>query len=93
MIENNSTIFSDTIGTDETVDDLKKRIKVENAPDLNDIDAARLSLWKVDLTKPQDIKPDDLTDENVLDPLWTISEYWDEVPEKCIHIYIRIAGK
>src|SRR5438067_4541670 len=95
LIENNSTAFSIMIVANETVDDLKKRIKNENPNTLNYVDAKDLELWKVDTPDDRKIDSSGLNDENALKPTRKISNYWNEktLPENCIHVYIRIRGK
>ena len=93
MVENNSIPFSVDTSADDTVDDLKKIIKSEKPNALQSIDANQLMLWKVDKPR-QEIKTDELTDDKILDPTWSISDYWDqEPPTKRVHVFIRIAGK
>ena len=63
--------FPVTINTDETVDDLKKAIKLENAPRLDDIAAHELTLYKVSI-------PDD---DNLLQ---TLSDMMLNVGDGCV---------
>ena len=94
-IEGTSTDFSVTIDANETIDDLKELIKNKNAPDLNDINPAKLKLWKVDTPDDQEIDFSSLAPEDELKPTWSVGDYWQtKPPMKHIHVLIRVqAGK
>ena len=94
-IEGTSTDFSVTIDANETIDDLKKRIKYENAPDLNDINPAKLKLWKVEIPDDQEIDFSSLAPEDELKPTRRINRYWEATPpEEHVHVLVKPpAGK
>src|SRR5437763_1038334 len=81
MIEDDSEPFSVMVSADETVENLKKRIKSEGPPELNDFHPRDLKLWQVD--KPDDQKMDSsgLTNENALKPTQRINRYWEKQPD------------
>ena len=94
LIEYDSEPFSVEVSADETVENLKKRIKSEGPPELNDFHPRDLKLWQVD--KPDDQKMDSsgLTNENALKPTQRINRYWEKQPDiGFINVYIRILGK
>jgi len=96
LIENISADpFPIDINPNKTVGHLRKCIKNENAPDLNDINPSNLMLWKVDVSEVEEVDLTGLTDGNVLKSNLKISSYWKEKPsdEGCIQVYIRIQGK
>ena len=94
MIENDPESFSVQVSGDEIVEDLKKTIINQGLPGCNDLSPKHLKLWQVDKPDNQKIDSSGLTDENALKPTWKISDYWKgALPEKCIHIYIKILGK
>ena len=95
LVENDSMPFPVDMVPKETVGELKKRIKNEKQNDFKDVDADRLTLWKVDTPDDRKIDSSGLNDENALKPTRKISNYWNEktLPENCIHVYIRIRGK
>ena len=95
FIENiNVEAFPVDIDPNKTVGHLKKFIKNENTPDLNDINPSNLMLWKVDAPEGQKIDLSGLGDGNALKSTWSISDYWEGKPsKKQIHVYIRIRGK
>src|SRR6266480_6781642 len=93
FIENiNVEAFPVDIDPNKTVGHLKKFIKNENTPDLNDINPSNLMLWKVDAPEGQKIDLSGITDGNALEPTWKINRYWDKNPsdEGGIQVYIRI---
>ena len=87
--ENNSEPFDIYVPANETVSYLKKIIMSQGLPELNDFHSSNLKLWKVNKPR-QEINPDELTDNKILEPTWKISDYWkEEPPTKCVHVYIR----
>ena len=94
LIENDSEPFSVMVSADETVENLKKRIKSEGPPELNDFHPRDLKLWQVDKPDNQKIDSSGLTYENALKPSQLIRRYWGEEPGiGFIHVYIRILGR
>ncbi|KAF9314061.1 hypothetical protein BG003_004554 [Podila horticola] len=93
--EATSTAFSIKIPSNDTVDDLKKLIKVEKANDFSDIDANQLTLWRVSIpvvtanrNKPINLTEIDSITE--LDPTDDVSYvFTDQPPKKTIHIIVQ----
>ena len=94
LIENDSEPFSIKVSTDETVENLKKSIIMDQGPpELSDLHPRDLKLWQVDKQR-NEIKPGELENDNSLDPTWKINRYWEAKPhDERIHVYIRIQGK
>ena len=93
-IENVSGPFSVDVTADETIDDLKGRIKDKNANILQDVDATQLKLWRVEIPDDQEIDFSSLAPEDELKPTWRINRYWEATPsEGHFHVYVKIPGK
>ncbi|KAF9948535.1 hypothetical protein BGZ70_002179 [Mortierella alpina] len=90
-----SRAFSVKIQPDDTVDDLKKFIKTEQAPAFDDVTANNLTLWKVSLSIPDDeeepsIILDALSDKKKLPPTNRLSRLFVEPSlEDTIHINVQ----
>ncbi|KAF9276056.1 hypothetical protein BGZ68_010294 [Mortierella alpina] len=90
-----SRAFSVKIQPDDTVDDLKKLIKTEQAPAFDDVTANILTLWKVSLSIPDDeeetsIILDALSDKKKLPPTNRLSRLFVGPPlEDTIHIIVQ----
>ena len=94
--------FSVKIKKNETVYDLKKVIKKNKPNDFANIDADRLTLWKVDIPfdTPNDKQNTLEADPNVdistvlegdeLSPMDYIYEYFDKPTKKHIHIIVEL---
>ena len=94
-IENVSGPFSVDVTADETIDDLKGRIKDKNANILQDVDATQLKLWRVEIPDDQDIDFSSLAPEDELKPTRRINRYWEATPpEEHVHVLVKPpAGK
>ena len=91
VIENVSGPFSADVTADETIDDLKGRIKDKNANILQDVDATQLKLWRVEIPDDQEIDFSSLAPEDELKPTWDISDYWKNVPlKKHFHVLVKL---
>ena len=87
LIANESKPFSVYMPPHETVSSLKKSIISQGPQELFDFHAKDLNLWEVD---KQGINPENFTDNNMLDPTCSISDYWKKAPpKKHTHVYIR----
>ncbi|KAF9923540.1 hypothetical protein BGZ67_009769 [Mortierella alpina] len=90
-----SKAFSVKIQPDDTVDDLKKLIKTEQAPAFDDVTANNLTLWKVSLSIPDDEEEtsvilDALSDKKKLPPTNRLSRLFVGPPlEDPIHIIVQ----
>ncbi|KAG0041858.1 hypothetical protein BGZ83_001229 [Gryganskiella cystojenkinii] len=83
LVVGKDTPFSVEISENETVDRLKKAIKLERANDFSNVDARNLKLWRVSILlaplnerKPVSLKDIDSPEE--LDPLEKISHYFKQ---------------
>ena len=89
--ENVSKPFSIKIAGDESVHELKKRIKDAKQNDLKGVDADRLTIWKVDTPDDREIDSSGLAPEDELKPTWRINHYWKAMPlDEHIHIFVRV---
>ncbi len=95
LIENDSEPFSVKVSADETVENLKKSIIMDQGPpELSDLHPRDLKLWRADQPYDQMIDSRSLTNESALNPTRKINRYWEEKPrDERIHVYIRIQGK
>ncbi|KAF9301595.1 hypothetical protein BGZ74_006506, partial [Mortierella antarctica] len=91
--ETASNAFPAKVSLDDTVGDLKKRIKAEKTNDFSDIDADKLTLWKVSMPivaadKHMVISLDSLDSKVELLPSDDISDVYGDapLPKKTIHI-------
>ncbi|KAI8594678.1 hypothetical protein EDD21DRAFT_74345 [Dissophora ornata] len=88
VIERESNPFSVKINPSDTVDDVKDAIKAKKANDLSDVDADRLTLWKVEMPLPslEERKPIVLNEVDfaieLKDPTDDISDVFKEQPPK-----------
>ncbi|KAG0028113.1 hypothetical protein BGZ82_008617, partial [Podila clonocystis] len=90
-----SRAFSVEIDPTKTVDHLKKLIKAEKTNDFSDIDADKLTLWKVSISDDGDdderlILFDRVSEKKKLKTTTKLSKVFDaELPEDTIHILVR----
>ncbi|KAG0047173.1 hypothetical protein BGZ89_005029, partial [Linnemannia elongata] len=93
--ETTSNAFSVKIPSSDTIDDLKKLIKVEQSPDFDDIAANNLTLWHVAhpviaANKHNPILLSAIDSPTELDPTDDISDVFLEAPpKKTIHIIVK----
>ncbi|KAG0294132.1 hypothetical protein BGZ96_001754 [Linnemannia gamsii] len=93
--EPQSNVFSVKPTPADTVDDLKKLIKTEKTNDFSDVDADKLTLWRVSIpvVPANRHKPIVLTEVDSLtelEPTDDVSDVFDEPPpKKTIHIIVQ----
>ncbi|KAG0028112.1 hypothetical protein BGZ82_008616 [Podila clonocystis] len=93
--EPHSRAFSVEIDPTKTVDHLKKLIKAEKTNDFSDIDADKLTLWKVSISDDGDdderlILFDRVSEKKKLKTTTKLSKVFDaELPNDTIHILVR----
>ncbi|KAF9307968.1 hypothetical protein BG003_011803, partial [Podila horticola] len=95
-VEGESTPFPVKIEFTETIGELKKAIKAEKANDFRDVDADKLTLWKVSIQITDDddeiaILLNSVTgDKKKLGPATRLSKVFpEELPEKTVHIIVQ----
>ncbi|KAF9342352.1 hypothetical protein BGX26_007713, partial [Mortierella sp. AD094] len=100
IIENDTTSFSVTIPSSQTVDDLKKTIHAANTATFKNIDSKALILWKARIPIPRgrvnyqhyqplvDAVVND--DNNWLNPDLLLSEAFTEVIAKTVQVIIQL---
>jgi hypothetical protein len=86
--------FHIKIGKSEPVSALKKAIKEEKRPKFDEIPADSLSLWKVSVqyskTLEKDVEALNLVDDDLLQPLDTLSDIFSsDLEKKSVHIIIN----
>ncbi|KAF8923165.1 hypothetical protein BGZ47_004977, partial [Haplosporangium gracile] len=87
--------FSVDIDASKTVDHLKKLIKTEKANDFQDVDADKLTLWRVSIPlvpkkDRKDISLGDVPLKEELDETDDLSDVFpDKLPKKTIHIIVQ----
>ncbi|KAG0197378.1 hypothetical protein BGX28_009119, partial [Mortierella sp. GBA30] len=87
--------FSVKILSSDTVDDLKKLIKAENAVDFTDVDAKNLTLWRVSIPvvqadKHKPVVLNEFDSATELDPTDDIADVFpDKPPKKTIHVIVQ----
>jgi len=88
--------FSVSIKPSETVDDLKEAIKKKNPNDLSSVDAARLTLYQVELDDEDEIL-ENLDEESLtakLQPSCELSDIFPKPPAKGkVCIIVTLPGK
>ncbi|KAG0035316.1 hypothetical protein BGZ81_009812 [Podila clonocystis] len=89
-----SNAFSIKIPTNDTIHDLKKLIKAEKTNDFSDVDADKLTLWRVSIPIDDDneipIWLDSLTDKKKLLPRTYISVlFTDGLPDEFTYILVQ----
>ncbi|KAG0079784.1 hypothetical protein BGZ92_000898, partial [Podila epicladia] len=93
-VETTSNAFSIKIPSSDTVDDLKKAIKVQKAVAFADVDADMLTLWRVSIPDEDDdeqpILLDNVSERKKLKATSKLSKVFDtELPEDSIHIIVQ----
>ncbi|KAJ3334062.1 hypothetical protein HDU93_008224, partial [Gonapodya sp. JEL0774] len=81
-----------SIDPSSSVNSLKDAIKEELSPELSDVDAYQLDLWKVDIPYEAraSIAEDTLKEEDVMKPFKKVIFYFpDQGTEKHIHVIVR----
>ncbi|KAF9538454.1 hypothetical protein BGW38_009999, partial [Lunasporangiospora selenospora] len=93
--EATSQAFSVEIDPSKTVDHLKKLIKAEKPNDFHDIDADKLTLWRVSIpvvsaNKHKPVALIEVDSPTELDPTDDIADVFPEAPsKKTIHIIVE----
>jgi hypothetical protein len=93
--ETTSNAFSVEIGSTKTIGDLKKLIKTEKTNDFSDVDADKLTLWRVSIpvvaaNKHKPIVLTEINSTTELDPTDDVSEIFPkEPPKKTIRLIIQ----
>ncbi|KAF8977857.1 hypothetical protein BGZ46_007074, partial [Entomortierella lignicola] len=95
VIDKDATVFPVEVAVDDSIGGLKKRIKEEKPIDLSDVDADKLSLWKISIPSApkriitlDNLEAEDKTELD--DSTADISELFDQDPPKnTIHIIIE----
>ena len=90
--EQDATPFSIRVSGENTVDELKKFIKLEKQPEFDLIAADRLKLWKWNQPASASMVKDvDLDSSKVLNPMTKISNVFrdDSPKEECVHIIVK----
>ncbi|KAF9287534.1 hypothetical protein BGZ68_001690 [Mortierella alpina] len=93
--EPTSNAFSVKASSALIVDELKKLIKTEKSNDFSDVDADKLTLWRVSIPIPEDddelpILLDALSDKKKLRPTDDLSDVFEEKPpKKTIHVLVQ----
>jgi hypothetical protein len=95
IVDNRNNPFSVKIQPDATVGVLKKAIKLEKLPEFDNIDADRLTLFKVDVPAldlgkaSEQIDGFDLASMK-MNPVLKLSKYYSDTPsEETIHILVQ----
>src|SRR5467141_3225680 len=84
--------FPVEISPEKTVGELKKAIVAEKPNRFRGIDANLLNLWKKIILEcdKNKLQLSDIKDEDELHVTWTVSDYFEEAPQKkSIHIIIK----
>jgi hypothetical protein len=94
LVKGNSAThaFSVKASKNDTIDDLKKAIKVEKPNEFTSIDADKLRLWKVEIPDDREdlLNALSLKDEDELRATRKISKYFLDPPaEEHIHVIIE----
>jgi hypothetical protein len=95
IVDCESTPFPVEIESTKTIGDLKKSIKIEKTNDFNDIDADKLTLWRVSIPvlpkkDRKQISLADVSSKEELDETDDISDAFDESPpKKTIHVIVQ----
>ncbi|RUS27498.1 hypothetical protein BC938DRAFT_483155, partial [Jimgerdemannia flammicorona] len=86
------------------ISDLKKKIKIKKQPEFDQFTLDKLVLWKVKIplhtiddpilkalrdNPKTDIK-DILKEMKLIDPMYEVSEHWQESPKFYIHIIVEL---
>ncbi|KAF9276351.1 hypothetical protein BGZ74_003672, partial [Mortierella antarctica] len=94
--ESTSNAFPVEVESTKTIGDFKKLIKVEKANDFSDVDADKLTLWRVSIpiTDDDDELPILLnnvtSDKKKLGPATRLSKVFPaELPEETVHIIVQ----
>ena len=96
VVEGESTSFPVEISSDKSIGQLKKAIKLEKSNDLRDVDADKLTLWKVSIPviaankhQPVLLSAIDSPTE-IEDPTDDIADVFTKTPpKKTIHIIVQ----
>ncbi|KAF8905174.1 hypothetical protein BGZ58_006417, partial [Dissophora ornata] len=93
-----SNAFSVKATFTDTVDDLKGAIKVKKTNDFQDVDADKLTLWRVSLPIPEDdddelpilLNSIDTKDKKKLGPATRLSKVFPgDMPEETVNIIVQ----
>ncbi|KAF9294521.1 hypothetical protein BGZ74_011217, partial [Mortierella antarctica] len=92
--EATSNAFSVKIPSNDTVDDLKGAIKAKKTNDFSDVDADKLTLWRVSISDDDDndlpIPLDSVLDKKKLKATTKLSRVFiGELPEDTIHVIVQ----
>ncbi|KAF9972814.1 hypothetical protein BGZ73_003998 [Actinomortierella ambigua] len=95
LVDGERTAFPLDIETTKTIGDLKKLIKAEKSPRVDDVAADELTFWKVSIPvvpkkERKEILLDDVVSKEELDETDDLSDVFTETPpKKTIHIIIQ----
>ncbi|KAF9367146.1 hypothetical protein CPB97_006237, partial [Podila verticillata] len=95
VVDGESTLFSVEIEPSKTIGDLKDAIKAKKANDFSDVDADKLTLWKVSIPvapkkERKEISLADVASKEELDETDDVSLVFKEPPpKKIIHIIVQ----
>ena len=93
--QSTSNAFPLTVSPVDTIGGLKELIKAKKANDFQDVDADKLTLWRVSIpiTKDNKHKPINLNESDSpteLDPTDELSDVFeDKPPKKTIHVIVQ----
>jgi hypothetical protein len=96
LVQGQSSAFPIRISKSLFVADLKKEIKKEKAPELDDIATDRLELWKVDIPSHDAaaiqqliLKENEAQGVHLLDPTFEIEDYFSAPERRHIHVMVK----
>jgi hypothetical protein len=88
--------FPVLIPSSKSVSELKKAISLEKPNDLKNVDAYRLTLYKVSLLDDDSLKKNTaeaIKRDTPLKSSWDLSEYWPKSPQKnMVHVLVEVGG-
>ncbi|KAG0046286.1 hypothetical protein BGZ83_008526 [Gryganskiella cystojenkinii] len=95
IVDGESTPFSVDIDASKTVDHLKETIKTKKTNDFSNVDADKLTLWRVSIPvlpkkERKQISLADVSSKEELDETDDISDVFEESPlKKTIHVLVQ----
>ncbi|KAF9315303.1 hypothetical protein BG003_003172 [Podila horticola] len=92
LVDGESTPFPVEIESTKTIGELKKAIKAEKVNDFSDVDADKLTLWKVSISvlpkkERKEISLADIPSKEETDDVSDV--FKEQPPKKTIHIIVR----